>query len=213
MQNSKNNKNKYPAKKVKNGEGVKAAFENAIKSLHAKFDKLWADEKGKKYLTHLMFAFLPPYKKEVFRIGNFSDTNKYDNIPKICSLTGFAVSDSSFVMDEVTKKHFDEKGKKVNKLVHPIICYGSTQSNKILSDSALLELNNWVIDKINQELVGIIDGDEFRRIISSSRKKSEGKQLGKKKKSKFFDNPRAATHTIADKYYFDSLKNQFQKIE
>lgn len=211
MQNSKNNSKKNTPKKVNNGEGVKAAFENAIKSLPTKFEKLWAEEKGKKYLTHLMFAFLPASKKEVFRIGKFSDHNKFENLPKICSLTGFAVSDSSFAMDEVTKKFFSEKGKKVNKLVHAIICFGSTESNKILSEDALLALNNWVLDKITQEAGGVLEGNEFNRIITSAREKAEGKGDFKKKKPMHFDNPRAATHTLSDKYDFDSLKNQFTK--
>ena len=104
-------------KKVNNGEGVKLAFENAMNKLPEKLDGLWEKEGGKKFLSHLMFSFLPINRKEVFQIGNFDLHKKYNDVPKICALTGFAVADVTFSMDEVTKNHFQEKGLKVNKLV------------------------------------------------------------------------------------------------
>lgn len=214
MQNSETKtENKVTPKKPNNGEGVKTAFENAIKSLPNKLNKIWETEKGKKFLTHLMFAFLPTNKKEIFPIGNFNEHNKYKELPKICTLTGFAVSDVFFTMDEATKKHFEEKKMKVNKLVFAINSYGSTESTKILSADSLTAFANWVQSKVADE----VGSGEISKIVSSIRKKQEGitqnKEQQKPKKKKAADQPFAgkSTYSLSDKFDFDKLKREVKE--
>ena len=215
MQNSnvknapKSKKENAPVKKINNGEGVKAAFEKAIRNLPEKLDKLWATEGGKKYISHLMYSFLPMNRKEVFPIGKFEDHSKFNEIPKLCTLTGFAVADSNFKMDEVTKKYFESKERKVNKLVHAIPCVGSIESNKIISFDAMSALNEWVKTNLQKELNQ--KDKTFHNIMTSIRNKMEGKtttNVDATKKMRF-DNPKSATQTLGDKYDWDSLKSKF----
>lgn len=208
-------------RKENNGEGVKLAFENAMNKLHEKLDGLWQKEGGKKFLSHLMFAFLPVNKKEVFHIGNFDLHKKYNDIPKICSLTGFAVSDVTFSMDEPTKKYFKEKGMKVNKLVFNIPCVGSTESTKMVSTFALSSFNDWVIKVIveNSER-----GKEINKIITAARRKADGtfkvktEETPKKKKvvsestktlvvdNRIVGDQKPQTYTMGDTFDFSKLK-------
>lgn len=199
--------NSNHVKTINNGEGVKAAFEKAILGLFEKLDKLWETEGGKKYITHLMYSFLPMNKKEVFPIGNFKEHPKYDNTPKLCTLTGFALSDSSFVMDDVTKKHFEEKGKKVNKLVYAIPCAGSSESNKIISASAMIALNDWT--RINLEKEASSNSKEFTTIMASVLRKMNGIVKSDVDKTKVvrFDKPKKLTYTLADTFDFTKLKS------
>lgn len=207
-----NNDSKKPFdKKLSNGEGVKVAFENAVKGISKKLDALWINEKGKKYLVHLIFSFLPANDKKVFKIGKFEDHNKYKNLAKVCSLTGFAVSDSSFTMDEATKKHFEEKHQKANKLVHAIPCSGSVESDKILSNDALVALNEWVRLKVVAENCK----GEFSKLLTASIEKGrikEEKNANSTKSDKSehkpvtYHKPENSTYTLADKFDFSKLK-------
>ncbi len=204
---------------VNNGEGVKAAYEKAIKNLPEKFEKLWSNEGGKKFLTHMIFSFLPLNKKEVFPIGKFEEHNKYKEVPKVCTLTGFAVSDSGFSMDEVTKKYYSEKRMKVNKLVFAIPCVGSTESTKIVSNEALQGLRDWVKGKCEAELN--TKEKDFNRIMSSVLNKMKDKEFKNKKKPVSEEDKNSsnvsysnkdikpATHTLGDKYDWDALKSKF----
>lgn len=213
MENKKQNvvvkkeNNKKEFTKENNGDGVKVAFENSIKNLHERLDKTWSTEGGKKFLTHLMFAFLPVSKKDVFRIGKFEDHPKYKDLEKVCALTGFAVADSNFTMDEVTKKFFEGKGKKVNKLVFAITCYGSNESTKIISNQALQSLCDWASLKSTGK--DIVVREEFIKLLISIKKKSEPKkeQVDETKEMKFHKQPQS-TYTLADKFDFDAMKKK-----
>lgn len=206
--NSNNNSQKKPFdKKVNNGEGVKVAFTNAVGNISKKLESLWVSEGGKKYLVHLIFSFLPPTEKKVYKISSFDEHSKYSELPKICSLTGFAVSDINFTMDDVTKKFFEQKEKKVNKLVHAIACSGSTDSNKILSNDALIALNDWFQSKISNEIANDKVGD-FTKLMRNVVGKNEGEKknnVDKTKKVKFHNPTKGATYSLADKFNFNSL--------
>lgn len=197
--------NSNHVKTINNGEGVKAAFEKSILGLPEKIDKLWETEGGKKYITHLMYSFLPMDKKDVYPIGNFKEHPKYDNTPKLCTLTGFALSDSSFVMDDVTKKHFEEKGKKVNKLVHAIPCSGSLESNKIISVDAMVALSEFVRAKLAKEVSSKVK--EFTKIMTAIISKMNRVVESDVDKTKVvrFDKPKKLTYTLADTFDFSKL--------
>jgi hypothetical protein len=209
-------------KKVNNGEGVKLAFENAMNKLPEKLDGLWEKEGGKKFLSHLMFSFLPINRKEVFQIGNFDLHKKYNDVPKICALTGFAVADVTFSMDEVTKNHFQEKGLKVNKLVFNIPCVGSTESTKMVSTFALNIFNDWVLKALGEGETK--KSNEINKIITAARRKADGtfkvktEEAPKKKKvvsentknlvvdNQIVGEQKPQTYTMGDKFDFSKLK-------
>lgn len=201
--------------KVKNGEGVRIAFEKTVKNLPDRLDKLWETEGGKKYLQHLMFSFIPMNRKEVYKIGLFSENDKYNGLPKICTLTNFAVADSNFTIDIPTKDFFEKRGKSVNKLMFSIPCVGSVNSNKILSTQALNALANWVTSKLEKEEIEDSmnennESGEFTKLISSIMRNMDEKKNVDKTKKKHFDknrveSPAKATYTLADKFDFTKI--------
>lgn len=177
---------------TKNTKGVAAAFKDAITNLPNKLNKIWQSEKGRGFIIHLIISFLPTTKKEVFRIGNFSNHKKHNNIPKVCSLTGFAVSDSEFKIDEVTIEHFKKINKKINRLILPIPCVGSTKSNIILSHEALFVFRDWVSKNEDAELKLILNNEVNKKFVG------EKKPIGELKTR--------ATYSIGDKYNLTKLK-------
>jgi hypothetical protein len=173
-------------------------FNKYINNIPLKLNKMLKDKKERKFVKHLIYSFVKDSQNKTFLINKFDDYEKYKNIPKICSLTGFIVSDTtSKEIDEPTINYFKNINKKIKKNTIPLSCYGSTESNKLLSASAFNELKKWFLDNIEKEKNGTLKGNFFRSFIKNELKN---------KKKKYFDFPRAATYSIKDKIDLNKLK-------
>lgn len=196
---------KQSEQKTNNGEGVKKAYEQIVSNLHERFDKMWASEKGRKYLKHVIVSFICDGKTHTFPIQEFSSHIKYKDIPKICAFTGFTVSDVTFTMDEITKEHFKSRDKKINKLVYPIPCIGSHKSSVIISQEAFYALESW-IDK-NMECYEDFKSEMMR--LFTKYKDSDTKPVRKRIEQKELFSG-FATHSLAEN---QSLKNLRENLK
>ena len=125
-------------------------------------------------------------------------------------------------MDEVTKKHFQEKGLKVNKLVFNIPCVGSNESTKMVSTFALNIFNDWVLKALGEGETK--KSNEINKIITAARRKADGtfkvktEEAPKKKKvvsentknlvvdNQIVGEQKPQTYTMGDKFDFSKLK-------
>lgn len=173
-------------------KSAKRAFEKALQNLPNKLNKIWESESGKSFIRHLLISFLPHTKKEVYPIGIFTNHKKYNNIPKVCCLTNFAVTDVDFTIDEVTLEYFRKANKNITRVSFAIPCVGSTRSKNILSKDALLAFHTWAYKHNDESLKSLIKMQQ----TENKKVKKVIKELPEKR----------ATYSLADTFDFQKLK-------